>query len=186
MLDGKRIAILAEDGFRDSELFEPIRAMKEAGARVVIVGTDSMEYYQSRSGKRIITAEMTAEKAMTENFEAIVIPSLNSLGEMQFHSSVIDLVKKMYYMGKIIAAICYGSQLLLAADIVRGHRLTSPLSIAIELNNAGAEWVDEPVVQYGNIITSGKIANLPVFDWTVIEAVRAINSSEKSMSSSAI
>jgi protease I len=186
MLDGKRIAILAENGFRDSELFEPIRAMKEAGARVVVVGTDSMECYQSRSGKRIITAEMTAEKAMTENFEAIIIPSLNSLGVMQFHSSVIDLVKKMHDMGKIIAAICYGSQLLLTADIVRGHRLTSPLSIAIDLNNAGADWVDEPVVQYGNIITSGKIANLPVFDWAVIEALRTSGGIKKTIAPSVI
>ena len=184
MLDGKRIAILVGDGFRDSELFEPIRAMKEAGARVVIIGTDSMECYQSRSGKRIITAEMTADKAMTDNFEAIIIPSLHSLGGIRFHSSVIDLVKKMYDSGKVIAAICYGSQLLLSADIVRRHRLTSPLSIAIDLNNAGADWVDEPVVQYDNIITSGKITNLPIFNWTIIEAVRANSNPAKTIHSS--
>jgi len=173
MLDGKRIAVLVEDGFEDSELFEPMRAMKEAGARVVVVGTDSMPSYQSQSGKRAITAEITSDRAKAEDFDAIIIPGLRSLDGIRFHSSVIDLVKRMHGLGKVTAAICYGPQLLISADVVRGCRLTSSLSIAEELKNAGADWVDEPVVQDGNIITSGKVANLPVFDWTIIEAVRA-------------
>jgi protease I len=98
---------------------------------------------------------------------------------MRFRSSVIDLVKKMHCSGKVIAAICYGPQLLISADIVRGRRLTSSLPIAEYLKNAGADWVDEPVVQDGNIITSRKASDLPVFDWTIIEAVRANGQSSK-------
>ena len=173
MLAGKRIAILVENSFEDLELIEPMRAMKAANARVIIVGTDPRQSYQSQSGKKIITAEVTADKAVTEDFNAIIIPGVHSLDGMRFHSSVIDLVKKMHGLGKVIAAICFGPQLLISADIVRGRRLTSSVSIAEDLKNAGADWVDEPVVQDGNIITSGKVANLPVFDWTIIEAVRA-------------
>ena len=173
MLDGKRIAILVEEGFGDLELFEPQRAMKAAEARVVLVCADHAQSYQSKSGKRTITAEMTTDKVKAEDFDAIIIPGGYALDKMRFHSSVIDLVKKMHGLGKVIAAICFGPQLLISADIVRGRRLTSSLSIAEDLKNAGADWVDEPVVQDGNIITSGKVANLPVFDWTIIEAVRA-------------
>ncbi len=173
MLNGKRIAILVEEGFVDLELIEPLRLMKAAEARVVLVCVDAAPSYQSQSGKKIIAAEMTADKAVADDFDAIIIPGGYSTNRMRFHSSVIDLVKKMHGLGKVIAAIGHGPKLLISADIVRGRRLTSSLSIAIDLKNAGADWVDEPVVQDGNIITSGKIVNLPVFNWTIIEAVRA-------------
>ena len=172
MLDGKRIAILIEEGFGDLELVEPLRAMKAAEARVVLIGANSAQSYQNRSGKRTIAVEMTADKVKAEDFDAIIIPCGLSLDGMSYYSSVIDLVKKMHGLGKVIAAICYGQQLLISADIVRGRRLTSSVSIAEDLKNAGADWVDEPVVQDGNIITSGKVSNLPVFDLAIIKAVR--------------
>jgi protease I len=172
MLDGKRIAIIVENGFEDLEFIEPMRAMKAADARVIVIGAELVESYRSNSGKKTIIADVTADKAVTEDFDAIIIPGLRSLDGMRFRSSVIDLVKKMHGLGKVIAAICCGPQLLISADIVRGRRLTSSLSIAKDLKNAGADWVDEPVVQDGNIITSGKVVNLPVFNLTIIEAVR--------------
>ena len=173
MLDGKRIAILVEEGFEDLELIEPLRAMKAAEARVVLVCAGHAQSYQSKSGKRTITAEMTADKVKAEDFDAIIIPGVLSLDGMRFHSSVIELVKKMHGLNKVIAAISYGPKLLISADIVRGRRLTSSLLIAEALKNAGAYWVDESIVQDGNIITSRKAADLPVFDWTIVEAVRA-------------
>ncbi|MDD5702220.1 MAG: type 1 glutamine amidotransferase [Dehalococcoidales bacterium] len=172
MLDGKRIAILVEEGFGDLELIEPLRAMKAAEARVVLIGSDHVQNYRSQSGKRIITAEVTTNKVKAEDFDAIIIPGIHSLDGMRSHSSVIQLVKKMHGLNRVIAAICYGPKLLISADIVRGRRLTSSLSLTEDLKNAGAEWVDEPVVQDGNIITARKAADLPVFDWTIIEALR--------------
>jgi len=74
--------------------------------------------------------------------------------------------------GKIIAAICHGPQLLISANIVRGRRVTSWPSVAIDLRNAGADWVDEPVAQDGNLITSRKPADLPRFNKAIIEAIR--------------
>ena len=172
MLDGERIAILVEPGFEHSELFEPMRAMKEAGARVVLVGANSTQSYQSKNGEKSVTVEVTSDRAEAEDFEAIIIPGGHPLDGIRFRSSVIDLVKKMHGLGRVVAAVCYGPQLLISADIVRGRRLTSSLSIAEDLKNAGADWVDEPVVQDGNIITSGKVSNLPVFDLAIIKAVR--------------
>jgi protease I len=173
MLDGDRIAILAEEGFKDAYLFEPIRAMKEAGARVVVIGAGSTQSYQSQSGRKTIKADVTAGRVITEYIDAIIIPGRHSLDKMRFSSTAIDLVSKMHGLGKVIAAICYGPQLLISAEIVRGRRLTSSMSIAEDLKKAGADWVDEPVVQDGNIITCRKAADLPVFDWTIIEAVKA-------------
>jgi protease I len=85
---------------------------------------------------------------------------------------MVDLVKKAHDLGKVVAAICHGPQLLISADIVKGKRITSWPSIAIDLTNAGATWVDERVVQDGNIITAGRPADLPGFNKMVIEALR--------------
>jgi protease I len=85
---------------------------------------------------------------------------------------MVELVKKAYQLGKVIAAICHGPQLLISADIVRGHKLTSWPSIAVDLKNAGAEWVDAPVVQDGKLITSRKPADLPRFNKAIIDALR--------------
>ena len=172
MLDGKRIAILVEEGFEDSELTEPLRSMKAEGARVIIVGPDSGKPYQSKSGKRTITAEMTADRAKAENFDAVIIPGGYAPNRMRLHQPMINLARKAHDLGRVVAAICHGPQLLISADIVRGRRLTSWPSIAIDLKNAGADWVDEPVVQDGNIITSRKPSDLPKFNKTIIEALR--------------
>jgi protease I len=76
-------------------------------------------------------------------------------------------------LGKVVAAVCHGPQLLISADIVRGRRVTSWPSIATDLRNAGANWVDGPVVQDGNLITSRKPADLPRFNEAIIKALRA-------------
>ncbi|MFC1934619.1 type 1 glutamine amidotransferase domain-containing protein [Chloroflexota bacterium] len=171
MLDGKRIAILVEDSFEDLEVIEPIRAMKATNARVIIIGTDSVKSYHSKSGKRTITAEMAVEKAKVEGFDAIILPGGHASYRMRLYQPVVELVRQAHGLGKVVAAICHGPRFLISADIVRGRRLTSWPSIAIDLRNAGADWVDEPVVQDGNIITARKLADLPVFNKTIIDAV---------------
>ena len=171
MLEGKRIAILAEEDFEDSELMEPMRAMKDAGAKVKIVGSGSKPSYKGKRGVAKITVNTTADKVKAEDFDAIIIPGGYAPDKMRLHQPMIDLVRKAHDEGKIIAAVCHGPQLLISADIVKGRRVTSWPSIAIDLKNAGAVWVDEPVVRDGNIITSRKPADLPKFNKAVVEAL---------------
>jgi len=171
MLDGKRIAILAEEGFEDSELIEPLRAMKEAGARVVIVGSGSQESYRGKRGRATIKVDVTADKVKAEDFDAIIVPGGYAPDKMRLHQPMIDLVRKAHDLGRVIAAICHGPQLLISADIVSGRRLTSWPSVAVDLKNAGANWVDEPLAQDGNLITSRKPADLPRFNKAIIEAL---------------
>jgi protease I len=172
MLDGKKIAILAEEDFEDSELIEPLRAMKSAGAKVVIVGSGSKETYKGKRGKATVRVDNTADKVRAEDFAAIIIPGGYAPDKMRLHQPMVDLVKKAYDSGKVVAAICHGPQLLISADIVRGRRVTSWPSVAVDLRNAGAEWVDIPVVQDGNLITSRKPADLPKFNKAIIEALQ--------------
>jgi protease I len=171
MLAGKRVAILVEEDFEDPELMEPLRAMKDAGARVLIVGSGSKESYKGKRGSASVTVDTTADKVKADDFDAIIIPGGYAPDKMRLHPSMVDLVRKAHAAGKIIAAVCHGPQLLISAGIVKGHRLTSWPSLAVDLKNAGAIWVDEPVVRDDNIITSRKPADLPKFNKAIIKAL---------------
>jgi deglycase len=172
MLEGKRIAILAEDDFEDAELTEPLRAMKDAGAAVVIVGSGSKKRYKGKRSSTEVKADITADEVDASGFDAVIIPGGYAPDKMRLHRPMIDLVRKAHAAGKIIAAVCHGPQLLISAEIVKGRRMTSWPSVAIDLKNAGAIWVDEPVVSDGNIITSRKPSDLPQFDEAIIAALR--------------
>ena len=172
MLNGKRIAILAEEDFEDSELIEPLRAMKNAGAKVLIVGSGSQESYRGKRGSATVRVDATADNVKAEDFDAIIVPGGYAPDKMRLHQSMVDLVRKAHDLGRVVAAICHGPQLLISAEIVKGRRVTSWPSVAVDLRNAGADWVDTPVVQDGNLITSRKPADLPRFNKAIIEALR--------------
>ena len=171
MLAGKHIAILAEENFEDSELVEPLRAMKDAGARVLIVGSGSKKCYKGKRSLAEVKVDTTADKVEAGQVDAIIIPGGYAPDNMRLHQSMVDLVRNAYAEGKIIAAVCHGPQLLVSADIIRGRRVTSWPSIAVDLKNAGAIWVDKPTVRDGNIITARKPADLPKFNKAIIEAL---------------
>ncbi len=172
MLEGYRVGILVEQDFEDSELVEIVRAMSDSGAVVVIIGSGSGTSYRGMRGKVRTRVDRTAENVRIDQLDALVIPGGYAPDKMRLHQSMVDLVKRAHEQGKIVAAICHGPQLLISADIVEGKRVTSWPSIAIDLTNAGAAWVAEPVVQDRNIITAGKPADLPRFNKVVIDALR--------------
>jgi len=171
MYGRKRVAILVDQDFEDIELVEPLRALKEAGGKVTIIGNDTNVVYKGkRSGTKV-----KADKAITDvkatDFDVIIVPGGYAPDKMRLNSAMINFVKKAKEQHKIIAAICHGPQLLISADIVKGKRVTSWPSIAIDLKNAGAIWLDEPVVIDDSIITSRKPSDLPQFDKAIIEAM---------------
>jgi protease I len=172
MLEGKHIAILAEEDFEDAELMQPLRAMKDAGASVMIVGSGSKKSYRGKMGSAEVTADATADKVDAGQFDAIIVPGGYAPDKMRLHQPMIDLVRKANAAGKVIAAVCHGPQLLISAEVVKGRRVTSWPSVAVDLRNAGAIWVDQTVVRDGNIITSRKPADLPQFNEAIIEALR--------------
>jgi protease I len=171
MLSGKRIGILAEEGFEDTELIEPMKAMKNSGATVIVIGSGTQETYKGKRSRATVTVDTTADKVNATDFDSIIVPGGYAPDKMRLHESMVDLVKTAHNAGKIIAAICHGPQLLISADIVRGRQVTSWPSIAVDLRNAGAVWVDAPVVRDRNIITARKPADVPRFNNAIIQAL---------------
>ena len=166
------IAILAESDFDDDELIKPLQAMKEAGAQVTIIGNKKGIKYRSKKRKTEIISGIGAQQANPLDFDAIIVPGGYAPDKMRLHQTMIDLVSNAYKAGRLIAAICHGPQLLISADIVRGKRITSWPSIAVDLKNAGANWVDREVVIDGNLITSRKPSDLPTFNKAIIDALK--------------
>ncbi len=171
MLEGKRVAVLIEEGFEDSELVEPLRALRDASARVVVVGSGSQASYRGKRGTATVPVDTTAGEVRADDFDAVIVPGGHAPDRMRMYEPMIDLVTRAVEAGKVVGAICHGPQLLISADVVRGRRVTSWPSVAVDLRNAGAEWVDEAVVQDGNMITSRKPADLPKFNKAIIRAL---------------
>lgn len=170
-LKGKRVAVLAEDDYEDLELWYPVLRLREAGAKVTVVGTGSKQTYESKHGYPV-TVDTQADRAFHSDFDAVIIPGGYAPDRLRRHPSVLTLVREVFAQGKIVAAICHAGWVPISAGIVRGKRLTSFSAIKDDLVNAGAEWVDEEVVVDGNLITSRTPDDLPAFPRAIIEALR--------------
>ena len=168
-LQGKRIAVLAEDHFEDLELWYPLIRMKEAGAKVVVLGTGKHEY----RGKNGLTVEADAnvDGASPGDFDAVIIPGGYAPDRMRRHRALLELVRAMYEDGRVVAYICHAGWVPISAGIVAGRTVTSFFSIADDLRNAGAKWVDREVVVDGNLISSRNPGDLPVFCTSIIAAL---------------
>lgn len=169
-ISDKKAAVLVEDDFEDAELLEPLKALKAAGVMVKIVGTGNKRSYHGKRGTSL-EADASAEEVNPAELDVIVVPGGYAPDKMRLHGDMVDLVRSANDQGKIIAAVCHGPQLLISAGVVKGRRMTSWPSVAVDLRNAGATWVDEPVVVDGNVITSRKPADLPAFNQAILEAL---------------
>jgi protease I len=168
----KKIAMLIEQDFEDVEVTDPLKAFTDAGIQVTVVGNKAGETYTGKHKKAQQKADTTPDKVNIREYDALYIPGGYAPDKMRLHQSMIDLVRQFADAGKLITALCHGSQMLISADIVRGRRMTSWPSVAVDLKNAGAEWVDQPVVIDGNFITSRKPDDIPQFSKAVIEALQ--------------
>jgi protease I len=157
------IAIVIDDDFEDSEYEEPARCLKEAGHELTLVGTRKGKQVEGKRHESRVTVECTPGDVAADDFDALLIPGGYSPDKLRTHEDIVAFVKAFHTSGKLIAAVCHGPSLLVDADAVRGHRLTSWPSIRRDLVNAGGDVVDEEVVVDGNLITSRKPDDLPAF-----------------------
>jgi protease I len=167
-----RIAVVLGGDFEDSEYRQPTDRLTEAGHQVTVVGSQRGEVSGKRNQERV-AVETTPDEVSPEQFEALLIPGGYSPDKLRTDSRVVDFVRHFHEAGKLIAAVCHGPSLLVDADAVRGHRLTSWPSIRRDLVNAGGEVVDEPVVVDGNLITSRKPDDLAMFCDAILERLAA-------------
>ena len=174
VLSGKRIAILVEQEFEDSELSGPRDGLTAAGATVVMVGPVSGVEYRGKRGDTVVTSELAAGAARMKDFDALVIPGGHAPDKMRMRHAMVDLARDAMEAGKPVAAICHGPQLLISANALRGRTLTCWPSIAIDVKNAGGLYVDKPVVLDGNLITSRKPDDVAVFSEAIIRALAKV------------
>jgi len=169
-LQGKRIAVLAEDNFEDLELWYPLIRMREEGADVSVVGMRGVERYHGKHGLPI-SVDVAAEDVSGDEFDAIIIPGGYAPDRMRRHKAMLNLVRTIDQRGGVVAMICHAGWVPISAGIVRGRQVTSVSAIRDDLQNAGANWVDREVVVDGNLISSRYPDDLPAFCRAIIAAM---------------
>lgn len=158
----RKVLIMIEEGFEDSEFIYPYYRFQEEGYKVEIVGPKAKETYTGKHGVPM-KSDISSEKTNLDEYDAVVIPGGRAPDRMRINEGLVRIVKEAYKKGKIIAAVCHGPQMLIEADVVRGKKVTSWKSVATDLKNAGAKYIDAPVVVDGNIVTSRFPPDLPDF-----------------------
>ena len=173
-LKGKKVAILATDGFEQSELFEPREALEKAGAHVQIVSLKrgSIRAWKDKDWGKKINVDLTLDEAAADQFDALMIPGgVMNPDKLRTEVAAVEFVRDFAASGKPIAAICHAPALLIEADVVRGKKLTSWPSLKTDLVNAGAYWFDEEVVVDKGLVTSRQPADMPAFNRKMIEEI---------------
>ena len=175
VLMGKRVAMLVEDEFEDRELTGPLEALRAAGATVTIVGPTAGAQFKGKRGDALVTSDLAAGAARMKDFDALVIPGGHAPDKMRMRHAMVDLARDAMEANKPVAAICHGPSLLISANSLKGRTLTCWPSIAIDVKNAGGRYVDKPVVEDGNLITSRKPDDVPVFSEAIIRALSKVS-----------
>jgi len=177
-LSGHRIAILATEGFEQAELLEPQKALKAAGAHVEVIapasGTDggTIRAWDETDWGKKVDVDTDLSDANPANYDALILPGgVMNPDKLRLLPEAVSFAKAFFTAGKPVGAICHAAWTLIEADVVRGRTLTSWPSLHTDLKNAGATWVDQEVVEDGNLVTSRKPADLPAFNQRLIDVI---------------
>lgn len=168
-----RVAVLVTDGFEESELTEPVRALREAGAHVEVIAPKPghVQAFRHHDKSIKVGVDRTLEETNPESYDALVLPggALNA-DALRVVPAARSFIRQMSTAGKPIAAICHAPWTLVSAGVVRGRTLTSYHTIEDDVRNAGGHWVDREVVLDENLITSRQPSDIPAFNREMIRA----------------
>lgn len=173
-LKGKKVAILATDGFEQSELAEPLKALEEAGATAHIVSpkAGAIKGWKHTEWGDSFAVDVTLDDADPRHYDALVLPGgVMNPDKLRRDPKVQGFVRSFFEEGKPVGAICHGPWTLIDAGVVKGRKLTSYETIQTDLENAGANWVDQEVVVDNGLVTSRKPDDLPAFNRKLIEEI---------------
>ena len=172
-LSGKRVAILSEEGFEESELFDPKQALEEAGANVKVISPNKnaeIKGWSKGEWGKSVKVDVKLDSANAEDYDAIMLPGgVMNPDKLRMNQKAVDFVKAFVNAGKPIAAICHGPQTLIETGVLAGKTLTSWASLKTDIQNAGATWVDQEVVVDNGLVTSRKPDDIPAFNKKMIE-----------------
>ncbi|MBH8555882.1 DJ-1/PfpI/YhbO family deglycase/protease [Nostocaceae cyanobacterium CENA357] len=164
----KKIAILIENGVEDIEFILPYNGIKQAGMEVVVLGSRMNEKYKGKHGKLTTQADATATEAIVSEFDAVIIPGGMAPDKMRRNPNMVRFVQEAMQQGKWVAAVCHGPQLLIEGDLLTNKRATGFSAIRKDMINAGANYLDEPLVVDGNLITSREPGDLAIFTTAIL------------------
>lgn len=167
-LTGKTIALLATDGYEDSELVQPMSAVENAGATIVVV-SDKPDEITGKNGT-ITNVDKLVDEVSAADFDGLLLPGgVANPDRMRMNDRAVEFVRHFFEGHKPVAAICHAPWLLVEADVLDGRQVTSWPSLKTDIINAGGQWVDEPVVTDRGLVTSRKPDDIPAFNAKAIE-----------------
>jgi protease I len=171
-LSNRKVAVLATDGYEQSELESPVERLKQEGATVHIVSLKPGEIKSMKDHEwsRPVAVDKTVGEASAEDYDALLLPGgVINPDALRTNDDAISFVKSFFADKKPVAAICHGPQTLINAEVVKGRNMTSYKAISKDLENAGALWVDEEVVVDNGLVTSRSPKDLPAFNDKMVE-----------------
>lgn len=167
-----KIAVIIDDMFHDSEFAEPVKAFKDKGHRVTIVGMEKGKEVTGKNEEVTVKVELSVKDAKPEDFDALLIPGGYSPDKLRAHEEAVVFVKG-FTKDKPVFAICHGPQLLISAEALEGRKVTCWKSLVQDVKNAGAEYFDKEVVEDGNMITSRQPSDIPMFIKSSLDKLKA-------------
>ncbi|MCB2196710.1 MAG: type 1 glutamine amidotransferase [Bacteroidetes bacterium] len=174
-LINKKVAILATNGFEESELFEPLKALKKEGIQVDVVSTEkgNIKAWNEGNWSKEIAVDFTVDDIDKNNYGILILPGgVINPDKLRRDNKAVKFVRSFFESNKLVATICHGAQTLIEAEVVKNRTMTSFFSIKKDLQNAGANWVDKEVVEDGNLITSRNPGDLEIFNTTIINRIK--------------
>ena len=168
----KQAAVFLASGFEDSELTEPVTALRRAGVGVTLIGMVQQDK-QGVTGKKgtVVNADKIIDEVDPGQFDLLVIPGGKGPARLRLNEKILDFSRQFDAAGKPIAAICHGPQVLASAGLLEGRTATSYFTVAREVKKAGATFVNKPVVVDGNLITSRQPGDIPRFVERIFESI---------------
>jgi protease I len=172
-LAGKKVAVLIDMGFEQVELTEPVKALKDAGATVLIVSKhQKVKGWREKDWGDEFDTDVLLEKAQAFQYDALLLPGgVMNPDKLRTNKDAVSFAKHFMETGKPIAAICHGPWILIETGLIRGRKMTSYPSIKSDLENAGAIWLDQEVVADLGLVTSRKPSDIPAFNKKMIEEI---------------
>lgn len=171
-IEGLKVAILVADGFEQSEMTEPRKALDEAGAKTFLISPvkGKVKGWKSKEWGDQFPVDRSLDQANAEEYDALLLPGgVINPDTLRITPAAIEFIKSFINANKPIAAICHGPWTLINAEGVEGKTLTSWPSIKVDLLNAGANWVDQQVAKDNQLVTSRKPDDIPAFNQAMIE-----------------
>jgi len=174
-LQGRKVAILATNGFEQAELLEPRKALEEQGATTQVISPQkgSIKGWNEKNWGQDVPVDVLLESARADDYDALLLPGgVMNPDHLRMNPQAVDFVRQFFSAGKPVAAICHGPWMLVEAGVVRGRTLTSWPSLQTDIRNAGGKWVDQEVVIDHGLVTSRKPADIPAFNKKMVEEIK--------------